>query len=294
MRGYLQRLALSVIKPDQKIRPIQTPVFLRPKDEGDTELPRPAETHPSPAGETAPVAEIHVSPPVANPPTISYPPERDADAPEILAPRPGVAEPKPERAELPKDFPPRLPSVRQAGEQTEILMSATPAAPAQANENRQMAGVGNKRKDQPSQAGKTIRREPSYVPLVAPRLPTPGSSESSLNVPSALPQAPLTIPIENAPGHPAAPLPYRPLLPAEASHQPSVPAALGLKKKPLHAGGPRRTEPPAREPDEIQIHIGRIEVIAVPPPKAQPAPAKPPRTGPSLEEYLRRRDRRSL
>lgn len=46
------------------------------------------------------------------------------------------------------------------------------------------------------------------------------------------------------------------------------------------------------EPDEIHIHIGRIEVTAVQPAPARPAPTAPrPRT-PSLSEYLRRRDGR--
>src|SRR5262249_21765901 len=50
----------------------------------------------------------------------------------------------------------------------------------------------------------------------------------------------------------------------------------------------RRT--PARDTDEIQINIGRIEVTAVPPPppQAKPTPASP-RKSPSLDEYLKRR-----
>jgi hypothetical protein len=47
----------------------------------------------------------------------------------------------------------------------------------------------------------------------------------------------------------------------------------------------------ARDPDEIQIHIGRIEVTAVPPPAATPT-LKRGAKGPSLQEYLGRRDRR--
>jgi hypothetical protein len=53
----------------------------------------------------------------------------------------------------------------------------------------------------------------------------------------------------------------------------------------------RRTE---HQPDEIQIHIGRIEVIALPPAQAAPAPQKPRRGSPSLDEYLRRRGGKSL
>ncbi|MBW0001702.1 MAG: hypothetical protein JO015_21610 [Verrucomicrobia bacterium] len=54
---------------------------------------------------------------------------------------------------------------------------------------------------------------------------------------------------------------------------------------------PSRARPAAQPaPDEIRIHIGRIEVIAVPPPPVTPASPKPARRAPSLDEYLRRRD----
>jgi hypothetical protein len=50
-----------------------------------------------------------------------------------------------------------------------------------------------------------------------------------------------------------------------------------------------------REPNEIQIHIGRIEVVAVPPtPAPQTAAPKPQRGAPSLDEYLRRRDGKAV
>jgi hypothetical protein len=45
------------------------------------------------------------------------------------------------------------------------------------------------------------------------------------------------------------------------------------------------------EPDAIEIHIGRIEVLAAPPRPAQPAATKPARKSLDLGEYLRR-DRR--
>jgi hypothetical protein len=56
----------------------------------------------------------------------------------------------------------------------------------------------------------------------------------------------------------------------------------------------RRSRLPQREPDEIQIHIGRIEVVAVPPPVAPPASPKPRPGTPSLDEYLRRRNGRAV
>jgi hypothetical protein len=55
----------------------------------------------------------------------------------------------------------------------------------------------------------------------------------------------------------------------------------------------RRASASEREPDEIQINIGRIEVVAVPPPAARPA-AAPARKSLNLEEYLKRRRGRAL
>ncbi len=48
----------------------------------------------------------------------------------------------------------------------------------------------------------------------------------------------------------------------------------------------------ASEPDEIQIHIGRIEVTAVPQTQIRPA-LKSARKGMSLDEYLKSRNRRA-
>jgi hypothetical protein len=48
-----------------------------------------------------------------------------------------------------------------------------------------------------------------------------------------------------------------------------------------------------RATDDIEIHIGRIEVTALQAAPARVTPAKPQRRGPSLEEYLKRRDGRT-
>ncbi len=53
-----------------------------------------------------------------------------------------------------------------------------------------------------------------------------------------------------------------------------------------------RSELPAREPDEVQIHIGRIEVLAVPQAQAGRPAAKPARKSVNLDEYLKRGDKR--
>jgi len=46
----------------------------------------------------------------------------------------------------------------------------------------------------------------------------------------------------------------------------------------------------SRASDDIEIHIGRIEVAAIQAPSIRPAPAKTPRRAASLDEYLKRRD----
>ena len=46
----------------------------------------------------------------------------------------------------------------------------------------------------------------------------------------------------------------------------------------------------SRSTDEIEIHIGRIEVTAVQPAPTRTTPVKSPRRAPSLDDYLRRRD----
>lgn len=49
-----------------------------------------------------------------------------------------------------------------------------------------------------------------------------------------------------------------------------------------------------READDIQIHIGRIEVLAVPPAPPVARPASAAQKPSSLDDYLQRRDRRTL
>lgn len=66
---------------------------------------------------------------------------------------------------------------------------------------------------------------------------------------------------------------------------PTARAARGVGPAPV------REKAAQRMPDEIQIHIGRIEVIAAPPP-APRVPSVPERKAMSLDEYLSRRDGR--
>jgi hypothetical protein len=71
-------------------------------------------------------------------------------------------------------------------------------------------------------------------------------------------------------------------------------------RSPLAVSGVRRARseafqhsaPVEREPDRVEIHIGRIEVTAVPQEAPRPAPTRP-RKSLDLGEYLKRRDGRT-
>jgi hypothetical protein len=91
---------------------------------------------------------------------------------------------------------------------------------------------------------------------------------------------------------------YRPLI--EEDYRPAVAAKIFSDSAPRAFGAtgapqrdvPNRIPQPERERDEIEIHIGRIEVTAVPQVAARPA-APPARKSLNLDEYLKRRDRRA-
>jgi hypothetical protein len=85
---------------------------------------------------------------------------------------------------------------------------------------------------------------------------------------------------------------YTPLLPpnvetpgTETELLPLTVVSGAPKKDPIAV--PRRAAASRSEPDEIQIHIGRIEVTAVPQALPRPAPA-PPSKSINLDEYLKR------
>ncbi|HTV13586.1 MAG TPA: hypothetical protein VME68_02650 [Acidobacteriaceae bacterium] len=84
----------------------------------------------------------------------------------------------------------------------------------------------------------------------------------------------------------------QPLVPAPPVHTSAISAA--GRRAPDAAASPRRQQPanlPTDERDSIEIHIGRIEVLAAPPRPAQPAAPKPAPKSLDLGEYLRRERR---
>jgi hypothetical protein len=84
---------------------------------------------------------------------------------------------------------------------------------------------------------------------------------------------------------------YRPLVPSMVGD----PAAAlpGAVKRTAKQSLVRSEERAASTPDDIQIHIGRVEVTAVQQTQAPRAPVRPARRSVNLEEYLKRGDRRS-
>jgi len=91
--------------------------------------------------------------------------------------------------------------------------------------------------------------------------------------------------------------PYRPLEDARpvstqirtVVRESAAPGAVPTRSR--RSDAQARSVQPESKPDEIQIHIGRIEVTAVGPQPVRPA-AAPPRKGLRLDEYLNRQDRR--
>jgi hypothetical protein len=82
-------------------------------------------------------------------------------------------------------------------------------------------------------------------------------------------------------------LKFAPLLPHEPPSSFGSAAGQRAKSEPLP-----RSAPADREPDKVEIHIGRIEVTAVPQEAPRPAATRP-RKSLDLGDYLKRRDGRT-
>lgn len=172
----------------------------------------------------------------------------------------------------------------------------------------------------PGEAQKSGDPAPAYTPLM-PEVPTPKTASQATQITDGKPQPLSPVPEEGKgvsltlPDHAmagrgreanAAPEGqaqelmlthlYAPMMNANPSASREL-AALrtnpftGAARGRGEGNASRSSAPVAREADEIQIHIGRIEVTAVQQRSAPPA-AKPTRKGMSLDEYLRHSDGR--
>lgn len=167
----------------------------------------------------------------------------------------------------------------------------------------------------PENESKQLRQEDASAPAVLPvtsarREQPPRGPASTHTLPEAMP------------------LMFQPLLPGEMPERDvighggsiaerrsqerwgAVPARTGRRQRVCEGpGGPsspplgshtpsqameRATSPQPEKhtTEDIEIHIGRVEVVAVPPPTPAPRPAKPIRRSLNLQEYLKRRDGR--
>jgi hypothetical protein len=196
--------------------------------------------------------------------------------------------------------PPRddAPTPLQPTEETETATAAQPRAQQQAPP----AGVSH------AEPRQYVTRELAYVPLV-PAAEAPARD-------AAFSGPPASRAVVSDGGEPIAARVLKPGEPPRDSHDAAgaeTPIALQPARRadnpvrpltnanrtgdvaarsaePRHVPRDRHANRVERQPDDIQIHIGRIEVVAVAPPP--PRVPKAPDRSLSLDEYLSRRDRR--
>jgi hypothetical protein len=255
MSGYLQRLVARTVNPRGAIHPVVNPRFAPPRFGSQAESMTVEDTEP-------------------------------------------VAGARPESAAAPVAQPPEVRAESQSPPTP--VESRQPAIPAE-SQPEAPAPRASARPPRPDETETLRDPVQSFQPLVTPALPAaspaPGQSASLAGWPAPL-----------RPGAFAPTRPLNPAAPAPEARQDSAPQPAGGELHHTSEGKPqpletmRRLAPageaqPApvapREPDEIQIHIGRIEVTAVPPKPAAP-PLKQPRKSLNLAEYLKRGDRRAL
>ena len=117
--------------------------------------------------------------------------------------------------------------------------------------------------------GQPLRAD-SKLPLIA----APAAGEVSLRAERSEPPPRIFVPLVS-----------------ESSQQPAAAQKIAAQAAASPRASALRPQPsaqPAREPDAIEIHIGRIEVLAAQPQPAPRPPARPSRKSLDLAEYLRR------
>jgi hypothetical protein len=321
MSGYLQRLALNVLEPRESIRPVLGSLFSGAAAYGISgDLPLETE-RPAPAG-TVFESVPQTTPPLADSKRLSPDPEPGAEekkSPQsifnpvsgstqaALVPGPGEKT----RAFLAHN----LPSKRGDERHEEVLRTSQSEPTERTLETRavenqlpkkaasESAGFANRfppASDSASLISKTgAKTETRLVPLLVRNDDQPQSE--SLKRPetsaSTLPRAEA----KRLSGQTAADA----LVPKVAGGPPVRQGPTTVAKQAFRTMVVPRSDPHGKkgmpdsrtsrpEPDEIQIHIGRIEVIAVPPAPPAPPPPKRKPGAPSLNEYLQRRNGRSV
>ena len=248
MSGYLQRMALSAMKPGGSIQPIVGSLF----------APSPHLGRP----EDAPLDAVQP----ANPRAPGQLPQPPAERPSRHHPVSQSTEPpaeSPHASELAKD--PVAVSIE----------TFTPIFPVKGGEQQD---------DEPRGGHSETKASPTRE-LVVPDLEIETAARTGHPPAQAEAPAPSRA-TEAAPRQAAKPLKIK-------TSPPEEPVGHGFRvvpafKQPANRGDEMSSNgTPRTEPDEIEIHIGRIEVIAVQPAQAA-RPAALARKSMSLDEYLKR------
>jgi hypothetical protein len=274
--GYLQRLAMRIVQPGKSIQPILGSLFSRPnlRVEAEPVSLETAETVVQPA-RTEFVAQAGPPPPLGNPGvyTIRAPEE----GPMVMEPIASVEAPisRSKRTSL-------VPVQKEKAEPPEIASTESSASiktptPTLGRLDRTLA------------PGPQEKMKTPVVSVSRPNLADQhrqGAQNLSGELMRSLPDEKNFAPKELTP---TVTVPQRNL--EEVVPPLANPITAANKKEGMSS---RSTRLAQRESDEIQVHIGRIEVIAVPP--APPAAPNPKRKhgAPSLDEYLRRSSRKAV
>ena len=251
MKGYLERLAATASRPQSRLRPMVGSIFAETLREDIEDVPPPA------------VSE-QASERKAAQPTPQTETSRPAQEPGAINAEDHPRKPRPIR-EKPAAFSPLLPpkSVEVNSDASHVAETATgntAMPPLQSSQTAARIEHPEHKLEMPMQQRGDISD---------PLLPSPGAFEKRDDK-------------RNTEASQAAEI--------------RIPAVVPLNKpitQIAHADS-REMMPAPRAPvrdksEEIQIHIGRIEVIAVPPPAVRSA-AIPTNRFTSLDDYLKRRD----
>jgi hypothetical protein len=276
MTGYLQRLALKTRQPGKSIQPILGSLFSRPnlRIEAQPVSLETGETVVQPA-QTEFAAHADSPPPLGDP--IVYAIRAPEEGPKAMEPTASVEVPisTSKRTSL-------IPIQKKKAESPEITSTESSASIKMPTPT-----LG--------------RLASALAPGPQKKMKTPVVSVNQSNPADQHRQA-----AQNPPGESTRALPdqkiseHQELAPSVAVTQRSLEEIVPALANPITAANKkegmssRNARPAQRESDEIEFHIGRIEVIAVPPAPAAATNPKRKHGAPSLDEYLRRSTRRAV
>lgn len=251
MKGYLQRLAATAAGAPRRLHPLVDSLFARSRRDEAAGPRAPAEIQSDGITATGPTEGPSglAKTRMAEPngdTTLEVPIQRP-----IEAESPARRESREETGTARRDAP--ATRLMAGSESPEGIPSLTPPLKSMASAKASARTPASATAVQPSLT--LVGQGMSYQPLVAHEKPAPVTG----TILAAAATADLRVPVTLAPRHP------------------------GRRATGANGGIPRPA--PART-DDIQIHIGRIEVTAVPPAAPRPVPT-PPRKTQTLDEYLR-------